>query len=129
MSYIANMTPEQRQEALEKARAARAKQNEEWRAAAHLLKSDFADSAYWHRLASKHQVRMPGSHVPGHEFRFIRKAARKLGIEPQEIREAFGGDVKHIHAMNPTWPAFAIIGLLLEMAESKLPAGGDDAVV
>lgn len=119
---IANMTPEQRQAALEMARIARTKKNEEWRASAHLLKSDFSDSAHWHRLASKHKVRMPGSHVPGSEFKAIRKAARKLGIEPGEIREAFGGDVKHIHAMNPTWPAFAIIGLLLEMAEEKSAA-------
>lgn len=117
MSNISNMTPEQRQAALEKARIARAEQTERWKAGAHLLKSDFADSGHWHRLASKHKVRMPGAHVPGNEFRFIRKAARKLGIEPQAIRDAFGGDVKHIHAMNPTWPAFAIIGLLLEMAE------------
>lgn len=117
MSHIANMTPEQRAEALEKARIARAEQTASWMASAHLLKTDFSDAAHWRKLASKHGVRMPGAHVPGSEFRFIRKAARKLGIEPQEIRDAFGGDVKQIHAMNPNWPAFAIIGLLLEMAE------------
>jgi hypothetical protein len=61
---------------------------------------------------------MPGAHVPESEFKAIRKAARKLGIEPSAIRDAFGGDVKHIHATNPAWPAFAIIGLLLEMAEA-----------
>ena len=114
---IANMTPEQRAEALEKARIARAEKTAAWKATAHLLKSDFSDSAYWHKLASKFKVRMPGPHVPGSEFKAIRKAARKLGIEPSQIRDAFGGDVKHIHAINPTWPAFAIIGLLLEMAE------------
>lgn len=116
---IANMTSEQRAEALDKARAARAKKTAEWKASAHLLKSDFSDSGYWHKLASKFKVRMPGPHVPGSEFKVIRKAARKLDIYPSEIRAAFGGDVKHVHAMNPTWPAFAIIGLLLEMAEGK----------
>ena len=116
---IANMTPEQRAEALEKARIARAEKTAAWKATAHLLKSDFSDSACWHKLASKFKVRMPGAHVPGSEFKAIRKAARKLGIEPSQIRDAFGGDVKHIHAMNPTWPAFAIIGLLLEMAEGE----------
>ena len=114
---IANMTPEQRAEALDKARIARSEKIAAWKASAHLLKSDFSDSAYWHKLASKFKVRMPGPHVPGSEFKAIRKAARKLGIEPAQIRDTFGGDVKHIHAMNPTWPAFAIIGLLLEMAE------------
>lgn len=114
---IANMTPEQRAAALDKARIVRAEKTATWKASAHLLKSDFSDSAYWHKLASKFKVRMPGAHVPGSEFKVVRKAARKLGIEPAEIRDAFGGDVKHIHAMNPTWPAFAIIGLLLEMAE------------
>lgn len=117
MGMIANMTTEQRAEALEKARIARSEKTAAWKAEAHLLKSDFSDSAYWHKLASKFKVRMPGSHVPGSEFKAIRKAARKLGIQPAEIRDAFGGDVKHIHSMNPTWPAFAIIGLLLEMAE------------
>lgn len=116
---IASMTPEQRAEVLAKAQAARAEQTARWKASAHLLKSDFSDSAHWHRLASRYGVRMPGPHVPGGEFRFIRKAARKLGILPQQIRDAFGGDVKHIHAMNPTWPAFAIIGLLLEMAAER----------
>ena len=116
---IANMTPEQRAEALDKARIARAEKTAAWKASSHLLKSDFSDSAYWHKLASKFKVRMPGSHVPGSEFKAIRKAARKLGIEPAQIRDTFGGDVKHIHAMNPTWPAFAIIGLLLEMAEGE----------
>ena len=116
---IANMTPEQRAEALDKARIARAEKTAAWKATAHLLKSDFSDSAYWHKLASKFKVRMPGAHVPGSEFKAIRKAARKLGIEPAQIRDTFGGDVKHIHAMNPTWPAFAIIGLLLEMAEGE----------
>ena len=116
---IANMTPEQRAEALDKARIARAEKTAAWKASAHLLKSDFSDYAYWHKLASKFKVRMPGPHVPGSEFKAIRKAARKLGIEPAQIRDTFGGDVKHIHAMNPTWPAFAIIGLLLEMAEGE----------
>ena len=116
---IANMTQEQRAEALDKARIARSEKTAAWKASAHLLKSDFSDSAYWHKLASKFKVRMPGAHVPGSEFKAIRKAARKLGIEPAQIRDTFGGDVKHIHAMNPTWPAFAIIGLLLEMAEGE----------
>lgn len=116
---IANMTTEQRAEALEKARIARAEKTAAWKAEAHLLKSDFSDSAYWHKLASKFKVRMPGPHVPGSEFKVIRKAARKLEIEPSAIRDAFGGDVKHIHTMNPQWPAFAIIGLLLEMAEGN----------
>jgi hypothetical protein len=116
---IANMTPEQRAEALDKARIARSEKTAAWKASSHLLKSDFSDSAYWHKLASKFKVRMPGTHVPGSEFKAVRKAARKLGIEPAQIRDAFGGDVKHIHAMNPTWPAFAIIGLLLEMAEGE----------
>lgn len=116
---ITNMTAEQRAEALDKARIARAEKTAELKANAHLLKSDFADSAYWHKLASKFKVRMPGAHVPGSEFKTIRKAARKLGISPSEIREIFGGDVKHIHAENRTWPAFAIIGLLLEIAEER----------
>lgn len=123
---IASMTQEQRVEVLEKARIARAEKTAAWKAAAHLLKSEFSDSAYWHKLASRFKVRMPGAHVPGSEFKAIRKAARKLGIEPAQIRDAFGGDVKHIHAMNPTWPAFAVIGLLLEMAEGKaLEVGGN----
>lgn len=114
---IANMTAEQRADALVKAQAARAEKARIWKENADKLRQSFADSNYWRKLASKYGVRMPAEYVPSDEFKPIRKAMRKLGIEPQQVRDAFGGDVKFIHSMNPTWPAYAVIGLLLEMRE------------
>ena len=122
---IANMTPEQRAVALEKARIAKAEKSAEWRANAHLLQNSFADAGYWRKLASKFNVRMPGDTTPGAELRIVRRAMKRLEITPQEVRDSFGGDVKHLHAMNPTWPAYALIGLLLEMKQEKV-GGGDD---
>lgn len=114
---IANMTTEQRAEVLAKAQEARAEKTRIWKENASKLRKSFADSNHWRKLASKYGVRMPAEYVPSDEFKPIRKAMRKLGIDPQQVRDAFGGDVKFIHAMNPTWPAYAVIGLLLEIRD------------
>lgn len=116
-SFIEKMTPEQRAEALVKAKEARAEKSRIWKENAHKLRQSFADSNHWRKLASKYGVRMPNEFAPSDEYKPIRRAMRKLGIEPQQVKDAFGGDVKHIHRMNPTWPAYAVIGLLLEMRE------------
>lgn len=116
---IANMTDSQRREALELARAARKQKTEQWKANAHLLQQKFADAAYWQKLASKFGVRVPSAYVPGYEMKPIRKAMRKLNITPAVFAEVFGGNIKSFQSNNPRWPAFAIIGLLLEIAEQR----------
>lgn len=115
---VANMTQEQREHTLALGRVARAEKTRIWKENAHKLRQSFADSNHWRKLASQYGVRMPSEYAPGDEFKPIRKAMRKLGLEPQQVREALGGDVKFIHRVNPTWPAYALIGLLLEMREA-----------
>lgn len=116
---IANMTPEQRKEALALAAHAKAEKTRIWKENAWKLRQTFADAPHWRKLASRFGVRMPSEWVPGDEYRPIRKAIRKLGISPEQVRDTFGGDVKFIHGKNPTWPAWAIIGLMLEIAEQN----------
>lgn len=113
---INDMTQEQRAINLEKARVAREERTARFKSQAHLLKNDFADKNHWRRLASKYGVRFPSDYVPGSEARLIRRAASRAGVSTDAIRDAFGGDVKHMHRSNPTWPAYALIGLVLEIA-------------
>ncbi|MGL5991584.1 MAG: hypothetical protein ACRCZT_07990 [Plesiomonas sp.] len=116
---ILSMTHEQRLAALALGRAARKAKTEQWKANAHLLQKNFSDSAHWHKLASQFGVRMPGSHVPSSELKPIRKAMRTLNISPAVVVATFGGSIASLQAKNPRWPAFAIIGLLLEIAEQR----------
>lgn len=117
MNPLADLTEAQRAELLEKARAARDERKALFQSQAHLLKNDFADKPYWRRLCSKHGVRMPADYVPGTELRLVRKAMKKAGVTPDQVRDAFGGDVKKLQRENPAWPAFALIGLILELAQ------------
>lgn len=117
MNHLKDLTDAERTELLESARKAREERKALFQSQAHLLKQDFADKPHWRRLASSHGVRMPADYVPGTELRLVRKAMRKAGVTPDAVREAFGGDVKKLQRENPTWPAFALIGLILELAE------------
>ncbi len=130
-SYFDSLTPEQREENRRKALAAQEAHRAHLKSQAHLLHNKFADKPLWRRLASKYGVRMPPDYIPGSEVRYVRKAMRKAGVLPEHVREAFGGDVKFLARTNPTWPAYALIGLILELAESKpilSPKGEDDLI-
>lgn len=119
---ITNMTPEERAAAREKAREIQNQRHAEWRANADNLKTDFADKGYWHRAARHYGVIMPGHHVPGTYIPPIRRAMKKMGLlKPGEgfakaFRETIDEEYRTFLANNPDWPAFAIIGLLLECA-------------
>ncbi len=119
MSYFDTLTQEQREENLRLGRIAREKKVEDWKSKAYLLQREFKDKPYWRKLASKHGVKMPANYVPGTELKLVRRAMKRSGVTPEQVKEAFGGDVKHLQAMNPTWPCFALIGLILELAEEK----------
>lgn len=112
-----NMTQEERTEMLEKARAAREKKKELFISESHLLKSSFADKNHWRKLASKFQVRFPADYVPGSEVKLSRRAMRKSGVSPEIIKDRLGMDIKAFAEQNSTWPAYAIIGIILEIAD------------
>lgn len=118
MNHLTDITEAQRAELLEKARIAREERKALFQSQAHLLKNDFMDKPHWRRLCSKYGVRMPADYVPGTELRLVRKAMRKAGVSPEKVREAFG-DLKALQRDNPDWPAYALIGLVLELVEEQ----------
>lgn len=119
---ITNMTPEERAAVNRLSVEARRRRRAEFNANAHNLKTDFADKGYWHRAARYYGVIMPGHHVPGTYIPPIRKAMKKMGLlKPGEsfskaFRETIDEEYRTFIANNHDWPAFAIIGLLLECA-------------
>ena len=115
-------TPEEQAAASKLAQEARHRRRAEFDANADKLKTDFSDNGYWHRAARHYGVRMPGHHVPGTYIPPIRQAMKRMGLmKPGEaftkaFRETMDESYQTFVANNPGWPAFAIIGLLLECA-------------
>lgn len=84
------------------------------------LRQDFADAPYWRTLATEHGVRLPAWYVPGNDGRPIRRAARQLGINSTELESTFGVRTsKALAELNPQYPAWAVIGLLLEIVAQR----------
>jgi len=51
------------------------------------LKQDFEDLVSWKDLSSKHGVRLPLYYVPGTEIKFIKRMAKKKGVEINDFVE------------------------------------------
>lgn len=114
---VENFTPEYR--ALI-AKAAKEKRDAQIAFANLHLKLDFADSAHWRELASKYGVRMPAWYIPGSELKHIRRACRRMEIGSEGMRDATGfANAEEFAKANPSWPAFALVGLLLEHKDSS----------
>lgn len=101
-------------ETLEAARIAREAKKAKFLALAHLLIPSFQDAGHWARLASKYSIRMPSKYLPCSELKYARRAVRKLGIDYPAV---FDEPLKLFPQLNPTWPAYAHIGLILEAAD------------
>ena len=112
---LLNQTPEQRADALAKAKAAR----ELLKANAHLYKQDFVDLPYWRTLATKHKITMPTYYQPA-DAKQGRKCLKKLGKGSEWLSENMGLiNAGKFFEMNPTWPAYAFMGLCLEQVEEE----------
>jgi hypothetical protein len=117
---LGNLTPEQRAEALEKARIAR----EEKKKAGEHLKQDFLDENYWRNLGSRLGVRLPASHIPNTETKYLKRIATKLNIDLKEYLEDSGcTTLKKLVALNSSFPAYAEVGLLLEWHNERMNCG------
>lgn len=82
------------------------------------LKQDFEDLQVWKDLASKHSVRLPIYYAAGTEIKFVKRMARKLGVNIDDFLEATGfTTLKQMAISNMTWPSYALCGLLLEYKE------------
>lgn len=110
------MTPEYR---LLVQAAAKAKREAQMAYATENLRREFADTQHWKTLAAKYGVRLPAWYMPGFELKYIRRACRRLNMGSAGMQDATGFiRAEDFAAANPTWPAFALVGLLLEHKDS-----------
>ncbi len=111
MAGFASISPEQRIENLAKAKAAKAAKNEVRRAST--LRKDWADMPEWERLASERKLRLP-PHGELATVSNIRTFCHKAGVTGEQFNQWAGCTVAGFLARNPTWPARAIAGVILE---------------
>lgn len=79
------------------------------------LKQEFEDLSSWKDLSSKYGVRLPVYYVPGTEVKFIKRMAKKRGVDINEFVEATGySSLKDFALANITWPCYALCGVFLE---------------
>jgi hypothetical protein len=110
---VADLNPEERAALVARAQQARRDKTEAYKSKAHLLRQGFADRRHWQRLASQFKVRMPPEYIPCSELRFARRAIRKTGLD---YVAWFDEALREFPKNNPTWPAYALIGIILEAA-------------
>ena len=110
-NYLSNLTPEQQAEMRQKAADSRIAK----KLAGANLKNDFKDEQHWRDLASEFGFRMPSSHTPCSETKQLKKALKLCNIETKVWAEIEGySTLKGFSEDNPTFPAYARIGLLFE---------------
>lgn len=110
-NYLSTLSAEERAKINEKSRLKR----EELRRIGERLKNDFEDENHWRNLASRYGIRMPQSYQPNTETKYLKRVAKKLGIDLKEYLDACGAaSLKELVGFNPDWPAYAEVGLLLE---------------
>ena len=117
MSYLESLTEDQRKELREKANLAREIKKKEGES----LFQDFGeDETHWRTLASRYNIRLPASYIPNTEIKYIKRVAKKLGIDYKEYLEDCGAKtLKELVEFNPNYPAVAEVGLLLEYYDEK----------
>ena len=112
---IGNMTPEERQIALQKAHDSRIAKAAHNKANEHLYKLEYLDAPRWAELGSKHKVRFPAHNEPC-TAKGVRKMMRKTGISNDVFKEHYTS-VEYFMENNPKWTLAALTGLLLEIKE------------
>lgn len=110
--HLKNVSAEDRKLMQEKAAEKRKKQKEYAEAN---LKLDFEDENHWRDLAQKSGFRLAQRYAPSTETKHVRKLLKHLGKDTSWLEEVSGvKSIKVFCSMNPSWPAFAIQGTLLE---------------
>lgn len=119
--HLLKITPEERAAMVERSKQAKKDQKEYAEAN---LKLDFMDEPEWRRMASKVGFRLATRYAPSTNPKYIRKLLRHLGKDSSWLEEHTGCKNSMILAtMNPTWPAFAVQGCILESYLSELENG------
>lgn len=110
--YIKNLTPEERAVNLEKGRLAR-EAKRKW--ANENLKLTYLDEPHWRNLASKAGFRLAPSYEPSTNAKYIHRLLKHISKDNSWLELHTGCKNANAFAkMEPTWPAFAIQGTLLE---------------
>ncbi|WP_065350127.1 hypothetical protein [Pseudomonas cerasi] len=86
------------------------------------LRLDFADTEHWRTLAAATGIRLPAWYVRC-TAGGLRKYSARLGLDLTAIEDATGcSSYKQLAALNPTWPLFAVVGLLFELSAERTAA-------
>ena len=113
---LKNITKEDRVLMLEKAKAKR----EEKKKAGESLRQNYADENYHRSLAKEYGMRMPASYISNQEVKYLKRAAKHLGVDIKEYLADCGcTTLKQLANMNPQMSAVCEIGLLLEHYKEK----------
>lgn len=79
------------------------------------LRHDWADVEHWRMLAKSMGTRLPQSYQPATSTKYIRKIAKKVGVDIKEWIESTGcANLTEINSLNPNTPAYAMTGWMLE---------------
>ncbi len=117
MTPLNNLSPEQRQEMLQKAKESR-KIKAKW--AQENLKQDYLDESHWRDLAKKHGYKLP---VKNHQAgsKFVNRFLKHFDLSREWYQDVTGWVNGNEEARkNPTMPAFAQTGFLLEAYEEEM---------
>lgn len=110
--YLTNLTPEQRLEMREKAKASKAAKK---LFAEENLKTSWQDENHWRELASRIGFRLPASYIPCSEVKHLKRLLKLCKIDPKQWAEIEGySSLKGFALDNPEIPAYARCGLVLE---------------
>lgn len=120
-NYLENASVEQRQEWLAKAQEARKLKRE---AGAHLIQDHGDDEKVWRTLASGVDFRMPASHIPASELKYVRRLLKKIDRDMDWCKDVFGySNMAQFYKDNPKWNAVSLCGLILEDWNDEIENG------
>ena len=104
-------TSEEREAMREKAAATKAAK----KLAGQHLKQDFLDEPKWREMASDIGFRLPQSHIPCSETKYLKRLLNVCSIDPRDWLAGEGySSLREFSLDNPDWPAYAHLGLVLE---------------
>lgn len=85
------------------------------------LRHGWSDEQHWRDLAKSMNVRLPQSYQPATSTKYIRRIAKKVGIDIKEWIESTGcANLTEINNLNPNIPAYVMTGWMLEYADEVL---------
>lgn len=109
--HLKTRTKEEMEEMRKKGHASR----EAKKLAGGSLRQDYADKIYHKDLASMYGLRLPVSYLPNTDVKYLKRAIKKLGVDPKEYLSACGAmTFQGLAAMNENMTAACEIGLFLE---------------